>query len=68
MVVLISDKTQNYSKVTKLLVKPIENYKILNNKHNKKKSHFITITEFLLIIKTNLGSVDQCPYDTSPLN
>ena len=55
MVVLISDKTQNYSKVTKLLVKQIENYKILNNKHNKKNLIFITITEFLLIIKTNLG-------------
>ena len=25
MVVRISDKTQNYSKVTKLLVKPLEN-------------------------------------------
>ena len=35
MVVRISDKTQNYSKVTKLLVKPIFNYFLiqLNNLH-----------------------------------
>ena len=29
MVIRISDKTQNYSKVTKLLVKPMENQDIL---------------------------------------
>jgi hypothetical protein len=28
MVVRISDKTQNYSKVTKLLVKPLKNMKM----------------------------------------
>ena len=31
MVVRISDKTQNYSKVTKLLVKPIHNYAEIKN-------------------------------------
>ena len=31
MVVRISDKTQNYSKVTKLLVKPSDNYTAIQN-------------------------------------
>ena len=31
MVVRISDKTQNYSKVTKLLVKPMDNYSNLKS-------------------------------------
>ena len=33
MVVRISDKTQNYSKVTKLLVKPNKNYPIEKRKN-----------------------------------
>ena len=70
MVIRISDKTQNYSKVTKLLVKPKYNVRQFNLK-SKEPFHLsfsIGIAKYNRNIDTFLSAMDDSMYEAKNMH